>query len=100
MKKVTVLLGAAALVSGCVSMGTNYDPAAVAKLQPGMTRSEVVALLGKPNSIATAADGSEQLLWVHSKGSMFGATARSVTLPFGTDGRLIQAPTQTTTQIQ
>ena len=37
-------------VSGCMSMGTNFDPAAVAQLQPGMTRDEVIRRLGKPNS--------------------------------------------------
>ena len=32
-------------VSGCMSMGTNFDPAAVAQLQPGMTRDEVIRRL-------------------------------------------------------
>jgi hypothetical protein len=79
-------------VSGCVSVGTNYSEAAATQLQPGMTRAEVVRLLGKPNSIVTLSDGREQLGWVHSTGSMFGAKARSLTLPFDQDGRLLQVP--------
>jgi outer membrane protein assembly factor BamE (lipoprotein component of BamABCDE complex) len=84
-----VALSAALLSSACVSMGTNYDQDVVAALQPGMTRDEVIAKLGKPNSVATFADGRQQLVWVHSKGTMLGgASARSVALVFTQDGKL------------
>lgn len=79
-------------VAGCVSVGTNYSEAAVSQLRPGMAKSEVVRLLGKPNTLVTLQDGREQLGWVYSKGSMFGAKARSLTLPFNTEGRLLQVP--------
>jgi SmpA / OmlA family len=79
---------AALLLAGCVSMGTNFDVAAVDRLQVGMTKAQVISLLGQPNQVVTNADGSERLIWVHSTGSMFGANARSVGLPFGPDGRL------------
>lgn len=71
-------------------MGPNYDPAVVESLRPGMDRSEVIALLGRPTSRVVLADGSQQLMWVHSKGSMFGATARSVMLIFGPDGKYLR----------
>lgn len=83
---------AALLLTGCVSMGTNYDVAAVDRLQVGMTKAEVIGLLGRPNQVVTNADGSERLVWVHSTGSMLGANARSVGLPFGADGRLTDVP--------
>jgi uncharacterized protein YcfL len=83
---------AALLLAGCVSMGTNYDAAAVDRLQVGMTKEQVISLLGKPNQVVTNADGSERLVWVHSTGSMFGANARTVGLPFGSDGRLQDVP--------
>lgn len=83
-----IALSAALLCGACVSMGTNYDQNAVATLQPGMTRDEVIAKLGKPNSVATLADGRQQLVWVHSKGTMLGASARSVALVFTPDGKL------------
>lgn len=83
---------AALLLAGCVSMGTNYDTAAVDRLQIGMTKAEVIGLLGQPNQVVTNSDGSERLIWVHSTGSMFGANARSAGLPFGPDGRLSDVP--------
>ena len=82
----------AALLAGCVSMGTNYDPAAVDRLQVGMTKAEVIRMLGQPNQVITLAGGGQKLIWVHSTGSMFGANARSVGLPFGPDGRLTEVP--------
>lgn len=95
LKFVHAALPAAVLLfslPGCVSVGTNYSEAAATQLQPGMTRSEVIRLLGRPNSIVTLSNGREQLGWVHSTGSMFGAKARSLTLPFSPDGRLLQVP--------
>ena len=83
---------AALLLAGCVSMGTNYDVAAVDRLQIGMTKAQVIGLLGQPNQVVTNSDGSSRLVWVHSTGSAFGASARSVGLPFGTDGRLTDVP--------
>lgn len=91
MRKVTLSLAALLLV-GCVSMGTDYDDAAVSQLRVGMTKAEVVRLLGSPNQVLTNSDGSERLVWVHSKGSMFGANARSVGLPFDANGRLTDVP--------
>jgi len=85
-------VAAALLLAGCVSMGTNYDVAAVDRLQVGMTKAQVIGLLGQPNQVITNSDGSERLVWVHSTGSMLGANARSVGLPFGADGRLTDVP--------
>lgn len=90
-------IAAAVLLAGCVSMGTNYDVAAVDRLRVGMTKADVVALLGQPTQVVSNSDGSERLVWMHSTGSMFGANARSVGLPFGPDGRLTDVP-KTSTQ--
>ena len=87
-----LVIAAALMLAGCVSMGTNYDVAAVDRLQVGMTKAQVIDLLGPPNQAVTNADGSERLIWVHSTGSMFGAKARSVGLTFGPDGRLADVP--------
>ena len=73
-------------------MGTNYDPAAVDRLQVGMTKAEVIQMLGQPNQVVTLSGGGQKLIWVHSTGSMLGANARSVGLPFGPDGRLQEVP--------
>lgn len=90
--KRTLPIAIALLLAGCVSMGTNYDPAAVDRLQVGMTKAEVIRMLGQPNQAITLAGGGQKLIWVHSAGSMFGANARSVGLPFGPDGKLTEAP--------
>lgn len=91
-KKFTI--GAALMCAGCVSMGTDYDTAAVDRLEVGMTKQQVIEMLGQPNQVIDYADGSQRLVWVHSKGSMFGANARSVGLPFGPDGTLTDVPNQ------
>lgn len=91
MKRILPLC-AAVVLAGCVSMGTNYDPAAVDRLQVGMTKASVIQMLGQPNQIITLSGGGQKLVWVHSTGSMFGANARSVGLPFGPDGRLLEVP--------
>lgn len=87
-----IVLAAYILLAGCVSMGTDYDVAAVDRLRVGMSKSEVVGLLGQPNQVVTNSDGSERLVWVHSTGSMVGANARSIRLPFDAAGRLIDVP--------
>lgn len=91
MKKY-LLLGVSLMLAGCVSVGANYDAAAVTRLQVGMTKMQVIHMLGQPNQVISNSDGSERLIWVHSTGSMFGANARSVGLPFGTDGKLTDVP--------
>lgn len=95
------LFAAAAMLAGCVSMGPNYDPAAVARLQPGMERGQVIAILGRPTTTVTLPDGSQQVTWIHSRGTMLGtAEARSVTLIFGADGKYISRGMQAETTIR
>lgn len=91
-KTLIAVLISACLVAGCVSMGTNYNEQRASQLQPGMTKAAVIAALGKPNSVVTTSDGRQQLMWIHSTGSMFGAKARSITLPFDRNGMLLQIP--------
>lgn len=85
-------IAAALTLAACVSMGTNYDAAAVDRLRVGMTKAEVVQLLGQPNQVVNNSDGTQRFVWVHSTGSMLGANARSVGFPFGLDGRLTDVP--------
>ena len=94
--ELVISMAASLALAGCVSMGTNYDPNRVTQLHAGMPEAEVVALLGKPNGIATNANGQRVLVWMHSTGSMFGASARSLSLVFGPDDRLLEAPSIST----
>lgn len=92
MMRMRVLMAALALapVAGCVTMGPDYDPALVDTFQPGMSKAEVVAKLGRPTTTASLPDGRQQLMWVHSRGNMLGrASGRAVMLMFGQDGRYI-----------
>ncbi|MFD1951862.1 outer membrane protein assembly factor BamE [Sphingomonas arantia] len=84
--------GFALLLAGCVSVGTNYKDANVARLAVGMSKADVVALLGKPNQSVTTATGEQRLTWVHSTGSMLGASSRAIALPFDSDGKLTSVP--------
>ncbi len=100
---VTGVLALLAIVptAGCVSMGPDYSVEAVSQLKPGMTKAEVTALLGQPSSTTTLADGSQHLMWVHSRGTMLGtAKARSLTVLMTPDGRYAQTVNQNETNIQ
>jgi outer membrane protein assembly factor BamE (lipoprotein component of BamABCDE complex) len=100
VRNLAVLALLAQITSGCVSMGSNYDAAAVQRLTPGMDRSEVIAMLGRPTTSVTLEDRSQHLVWTHSRGSMFGATARSLTLIFGPDGKYLRTFSEAETQIR
>lgn len=86
--KIFGLVAGALLLAGCVSMGTDYDVSALDRLQVGMSKAQVIQMLGEPNQVINYGDGEQRLVWVHSTGSAFGAKSRSVGLPFSADGKL------------
>ena len=94
MKRLAVAFTALTLFAGgggCVSMGTNYDPVAV---------SQVIALLGEPNSRTTLPDGATHLMWLHSTGTAWGtAESRAAVLSFDRQGKFIQVVTTNQTRI-
>ena len=101
MRNTLILIAAAALaLTGCASAGTNFDPAAAAAITPGMTKQEVLARLGQPNSIATGVDGRQVMVWSHANVNGFTGSvqSRAVSFVFGPDGR-VAGPTSTS-QIQ
>jgi len=97
MKK-HVTISVALLLAGCAA-GTNYNPASVSQLQPGMSKERVIALLGTPNTVTTMPNGQTALGWVHATASPFGASSRSVSLIFDASGKLLQT-FQNQTQVQ
>lgn len=102
MNRIAIALGALAItLGGCISMGTNYDAAAVDQITPGTPMSEVIARLGQPNSRTTLPNGQTQLMWLHSTGTAWGtADARSAALLFDAEGRFIRVITTNQTSIR
>jgi hypothetical protein len=97
--KIEVFL-AAVLLSGCVSVGTNYDPTVAMSLPVGMSEAEVIQRMGQPNNVTVLADGTRNLLWQHSTGNALGqGRARSVILHFDEQGRYTGVVSSTQTQI-
>lgn len=94
------LLLASLSCTGCVSMGTNYNPTLVSQLQSGMTKEQVVAMLGTPNTVLRLGDGSQNLVWTHSTGSIAGATARSLTLLFDANGKYVRVLSEVQTNLK
>ena len=86
--------------SWVAAMGTNYDPAIAQSLPIGISEGEVIQRLGQPNNITVLADGSRQLLWLHSTGNALGqAKARSVILRFDQQRRYTGMVSSTQTRI-
>jgi hypothetical protein len=99
MMRIALLL-MAALLSGCVSAGTNYDPAVAMSLSIGTPEAEVIRRLGQPNNVTILPDGSRQLLWMHSSGNALGqGRSRAVILRFDQQGRYTGMVSSTQTQI-
>ena len=93
-------LVAALLLSGCVSVGTNYDPAVAMSLPIGMSEAEVIQRLGEPNNITVLADGTRNLLWMHSTGNALGqGRAKAVILHFDTQGHYTGMVSSTQTRV-
>ncbi len=94
------VLALALMCSGCVSVGTNFNPAAVDQLQPGMTKAEVISRLGQPNGQSTMADGREVLVWLFSEGNALGqGRSRTVTIIFDQNGRMTNQVTRSQAQV-
>ena len=100
MRKTVIPIAAALALAGCASAGTNYDPVKAASVQPGMSRDEVVAMLGAPNAVSTMPDGRQVMVWTHADVNGFTgkSQSRSVSYIFGRDGRV--AGPSTTSQMQ
>ena len=90
----------AIFLGGCVSVGTNYDPAVAHSLSIGMTEAEVIQRLGQPNNVTILADGSRNLLWMHSTGNALGqGRAKAIILRFDQQGRYAGMVSSTQTRV-
>ena len=86
-------------LAGCMTSGVKFTMAEVESLQPGVTtKDEAIALLGKPTSRSTMADGSELLQWMYSEAIYIAAESRHVAILFGRDGRMLRITHQAETK--
>lgn len=101
--------GVALILASCMSGGTRVDAAKVKAFQKGVTtEAEVIAALGKPNTVSASGSGRTlTYAWFHAqpKASSFipfvgafvgGADSRieQVNFLFGNDGKLADIVTQ------
>ena len=84
------IICAALLLAGCASAGTNFSDQAVASVQPGMSKADVIAMLGPPNAVSTMPDGRQVLAWSHVKINSWAGSSlvRSASFVFDADGRV------------
>lgn len=86
----SVMVGAV-LISGCVSVGQDFEMADVDRMQPMVTTFEQVKeILGKPQSISSTPDGGSVAGWVRSKASPVGASSKSVMIMFDKNAKFIR----------
>jgi hypothetical protein len=74
-KEVLAIMMAAALLAGCVSVGTKVDPSVVATFQPGVTTiQDAESKLGPPNSTTNDSEGGTTIMYVYSHAQASGSS--------------------------
>lgn len=87
------LAGVCVVLSACTTIGTDFDPDQARKIRRGMTRSEVVAIMGSPPSeVEGTNDWRLTWIWQESDVVSFGARTKRVTVTFDERGRVDNAP--------
>lgn len=89
-KRTLAAIAGALALQACASSGTNFDMAAVDRLQPGMTLAQVSAVLGQPNSITRMANGMQVVVWAHTNVAGSSVQSKSAGLIFDAQGRFVQ----------
>lgn len=88
MKKIAIALLTAGILSGCMSVGTKIDWNNARQVKDGMTKEQVVKLMGQPHTVAARADGSQRFVWVYV--STFSGS-QTAALDFDAEGRVKKA---------
>ena len=85
------------MIVSCATIGTTFRDTDVAKLQPGMSESEVISILkAEPSSRTNYPNGSYLLQWIYSYGTFIGvAGSRHIAILFGPDQKMIKIVHQT-----
>ena len=98
MNRVTGVLLALLVCTGCVSVGPDFSEADVQRLRPGMQMAEVISLLGTPSATSVNySTGTTAVVWMHATGNALGGgSARSVSAAFDKDNKLISTTISST----
>lgn len=77
-------------LAACASSGTAFEWEKARQVTIGATESELIALMGKPNSVVTRGD-SQTWIWVYAEASPLGVNSRRVSFPMK-DGKVTALP--------
>lgn len=87
MKKLLIAAAVIAL-TGCMTIGRDFDITKADQLKPGVTTiTEATELLGKPTSIHTDRVGKKMLQWSYIKSGFERSSAR-LAVVFSQDGKM------------
>ena len=89
MKK-ALLIATLLALTGCMTVGTQFDSSKVDELKPGMAYEEVVTALGKPNSTEYAEDGRRAVTWNYVSNKIGSDRMGYVAILFDKDGKMIR----------
>ena len=85
------LWGLLALISGCSAIGESFDASNAHLIRNGMTRDEVIALMGTPPSTVEGADPGT-LLWIDASADALGYHEQRVRFSFDEHDRVYGLP--------
>ncbi|HVY71299.1 MAG TPA: outer membrane protein assembly factor BamE [Verrucomicrobiae bacterium] len=87
LKPLPALLAATLLFTACVNVGRRLDLGRVDQIQKGMTREQVVRLVGEPSS--TGGSGGEVVYtYIHVRVETSTKQHQMLRITFGPDGRV------------
>ena len=88
-----MMVGLVTLLSACTTLGTDFDPEQARKIRRGMTRDQVIAIMGEPPSQVEGTN-DWRLTWVWEEADVisFGARMKRVTVTFDHRGRADNVP--------
>lgn len=83
-----LLLALAVCISACA--GTPFKWSDARRVEPGMSKSQVVSMLGNPTRVATIPNDATRYVWVWV--NTLAGSSKSLSVDFDKTGKVIKAP--------